>query len=200
MEGGKCFVVFFSGRLRHRLPAMNQAEMEQESGAVVVAGLTPMQQDFALRVGRDGLSLTQAAEGAGYSTPSSAGSHLMRLPHVRHAVLAARTAALEGDLATLGLRTIRALMTDDMTPAPVRFQAAKWSLETAGHSAAARDQGLPAAEKSLHEMSLPELESFITRGEAALSRLKVVGAPSVEVEAVAVDDSARHSAGIAPPA
>jgi hypothetical protein len=88
----------------------------------------------------------------------------MRKPAVRQAVHAIRAAAIEGDLASLALSTMRNLMADDLTPAPVRFQAAKWTLETAGHKAA-EALGAPAPEKELHEMSLQELETFIARGK-----------------------------------
>jgi hypothetical protein len=86
-------------------------------------------------------------------------------------------------------------MADDLTPAPVRFQAAKWTLETAGHKAA-ESLGAPAPEKSLSDMSLDELEAFIARGESALDRLKVVGAPVVEVQALPVGGSAQVSAQV----
>jgi hypothetical protein len=156
----------------------------QEDGGPLVAGLTEKQQRFCYLVGREGVNLTQAAEQAGYASASQTGSYLMRLPHVRQAVHAIRAAAIEGDLASLALSTMRSLMRDDLTPAPVRFQAAKWTLETCGHRAAADAAGAPAPEKSLSDMSLAELESFIARGESALDRLKVVGAPVVDVEAL----------------
>jgi hypothetical protein len=111
---------------------------------------------------------------------------------VRQAVHAIRAAAIEGDLASLALSTMRNLMADDLTPAPVRFQAAKWTLETAGHKAA-EALGAPAPEKELHEMSLQELETFIARGEAALDKIKQVG-PIVDVPALPAGQSAPHSA------
>jgi hypothetical protein len=164
-------------------------------GGSALAGLTPMQSRFAYLVGRDGLSLTKAAEGAGFANAGNYGSALMRNPHVRQAVHAIRAAAIEGDLSSLALSTMRKLMADDLTPAPVRFQAAKWTLETAGHKAA-EALGAPAPEKGLSDMSLEELEAFIARGESALDRLKVVGAPVVEVQAVPVSGSAQVSAQV----
>lgn len=157
-----------------------------------------MQSRFAYLVGRDGLSLTQAAEQAGFKNAGNYGSALMRNPYIRAAVHQIRQGAIEGDLASLALSTMRSLMRDELTPAPVRFQAAKWTLETCGHRAAAEAAGAPAPEKSLSDMSLQELESFIARGESALDRLKVVGAPVVEVAAVPAGHSAPQSAPLLP--
>ena len=147
-------------------------------------GLTPKQADFVRRVATDGLPLCKAAEAAGYASPATAGSNVARLPHVRAAIQTARQVAIEGDLASLGLRTMRNLMTDEMTPAPVRFQAAKWSLEAAGHAASARSAGLPVSERPLAEMSLTELEDFIKRGEDALGNIKRANVLSIDVQAI----------------
>ena len=142
-----------------------------------------MQAEFVRRVALEGLPLCKAAEVAGYSYPATAGSQLARLPHVRAAIVASRQTAIEGDLASLGLRTMKALMSDELTPAPVRFQAAKWSLEAAGHAAAARSAGLPAADRPLAEMSLTELEDFIKRGEDALGNIKRANVLTIDTQA-----------------
>lgn len=149
-------------------------------------GLTPKQAALVRAVAHDGLTLVKAAEVAGYAHAETAGRNVARLPHVRAAIVAARQVAIEGDLASLGLRTMRALMTDELTPAPVRFQAAKWSLEAAGHAAAARSAGLPAADRPLAEMSLSELEDFIKRGEDALGNIKKINVLTIESPAVPV--------------
>ena len=86
---------------------------------------------------------------------------------------------------------MRQLMTDETTPAPVRFQAARWSIEAAGHGQAAQAASAPAAEKALHEMSVQELEAFISRGESALSGMKRIGGV---IELPAPEGSAPHSA------
>jgi hypothetical protein len=157
-----------------------------------------MQSAFVRYVAIEGMPLCKAAEAAGYSYPATAGSVTARLPHVRAAIQAQRQTAIETDLAALGLRTMRNLMADEMTPAPVRFQAAKWSLEAAGHSAAQREAGLPVHDKPLAEMSLSELESFIARGESALGKLKTVAGPVIDVAAdsVPAPDSAPDSAPV----
>lgn len=175
---------------------MMQDENAHDAGHALTAGLTPAQSRFAYLVGHDGLSLTQAAENAGFANPGNYGSKLMRNPNVRAAVHQIRAGAIEGDLASLALSTMRSLMRDELTPAPVRFQAAKWTLETCGHKAAADAAGMPAPEKSLSDMSLDELEAFIARGEQALDKLKVVGAPVVDVVPVPV--SAQQSAQALP--
>ena len=153
-----------------------------------------MQARFVHLMTADGLCQTKAAEVAGFQYPSQEGSRLVRLPHVRAALHTARQATIEGELASLGLRTMRQLMVDDATPAPVRFQAARWSIEAAGHGQAAQAASAPASEKALHEMSVEELEAFISRGEAALSGMKRVGGV-IELPAPdSAQDSARQGA------
>lgn len=180
---------------------VNEPDSEIESGAAL--GLTLKQKEFVRLMTAEGMCQTKAAEAAGFSFPSQEASRLVRLPHVRAALHAARQAAIEGELASLGLRTMRELMTDATTPAPVRFQAAKWSIEAAGHGAAARQAaaGLPASEKALHEMSVEELEAFIQRGDAALSGLRRVGGPVIDLPAPdSLPDSAPDSAQTDAPA
>jgi len=192
------FCCFFFGASAAWSAAMNHVgeveEQAPEKYLPACQGLTAQQTRFAYAVGKDGMSCAKAAEVAGFAHPASYGSALMRNPHIRAAVHQIRQGAIEGDLASLALSTMRTLMRDDLTPAPVRFQAAKWTLETCGHRAAAEAAGAPAPEKSLSDMSLQELEAFIARGESALDRLKVVGAPVVEVQAVPARQSAQQSA------
>ena len=89
-------------------------------------------------------------------------------------------------------------MEDILTPAPVRFQAAKWSLEASGHAREQARAGLPAADRPLSEMSLSELEDFIQRGERALDGIKRVGAPVVEAVLEAVPATLPASGAVAP--
>lgn len=145
-----------------------------ETGATDSSGLTPMQAAFVRAVAVECMTQTKAAEAAGYSHPSSRAVELVRQPHILAAIQTARQAIINTDLAALGLRTMRELMSDSATPAPVRFQAAKWSLETAGHKDVPTSQQAQA-EKQLHEMSVEELEAFIQRGESALQGMKRIG-------------------------
>lgn len=148
-------------------------ENPAEKPTELVTGLTPMQAAFVRCVALDGMPLCKAAAAAGYSHPATAGSNVARLPHVRAALHAARQSALEGDLASASLRLLRRLLDDDTFPAPVRFQAAKWVLESAGHGGGgAASGGAPEPERALHEMSVEELEAFIRRGEAAMAGMK----------------------------
>jgi hypothetical protein len=53
------------------------------------------------------------------------------------------------------------------TPANVRFQAAKWLLETAGFGAAGQAGGtVDRGESQLHLMSYGELEALVAKGLA----------------------------------
>jgi hypothetical protein len=121
---------------------------------------------------------------------------LLSLPHVQAAVQRERQALISSDGARLAWATVEGLMRDPVTPAAVRFQAARWTLEAAGLGLAAqvaKAQG--ETEKDLAGMSLGELEAFISRGREALASLKTVH-PSAVIDALPVEaGSGEFSAG-----
>jgi hypothetical protein len=67
-------------------------------------------------------------------------------------------------------------MVDPASPAQVRFQAAKWTLEASGHGlsavAASLQLGLKRSGKQLSEMSVSELEEFINRGRQTFDNMR----------------------------
>ena len=133
-----------------------------------------MQRNFVRCYVNNGGNGSQAARDAGYSVWRSDAHawELLKKPHVRAAIWLEREKVIKCNLASLGALTMRQLMQDDDTPAHVRFQAARWSLEAAGHVAAQKSLGLPTADKALGEMTIAELEEFTKTGTKALEQLK----------------------------
>jgi hypothetical protein len=91
-------------------------------------------------------------------------------------------------LANKAAATVEELMTTDdgTVPAAVRFQAAKWCMETAGvgpQFAEARASGGVPDDKPLEEMSIRELEAFITAGGQAVKAQRDQDARTIDVVA-----------------
>lgn len=143
--------------------------------------LTEKQRDFVRYYAVDGLSQKQAAAAAGYSSPDSAGYQVLQIPHVREAVHAAREGYIKTELANLGLKVIKDLLTDSNVPYNVRFSAAKFSMELAGHGQ--RDAENDPKDKPLSEMSVEELEQFVAKGKRTLDSIKTISAPVIDIDA-----------------
>ena len=87
-------------------------------------------------------------------------------------------------MAGLAAGTVENLMTatDGTVPAAVRFQCAKWCLETAGVGPQqARQQDGNPEDKPLEEMSIKELEAFITAGGQAVKEQREQDARTIDV-------------------
>lgn len=97
-------------------------------------------------------------------------------PQVREAIELKRDVEIKTAGATRAWSVIEQLMTDPSAPAQVRLQAAKWTLEASGHGlsavAASLQLGLKRSGKPLAEMSVTELEDFITRGRATFDSMR----------------------------
>lgn len=80
-------------------------------------------------------------------------------------------------------------MDDTKLPGAVRFQAAKWVAEASGHGLAAQQArlGLPAQDKPLSEMTLDELDAFISAGKQATERLRQERERTIEGNVVRSD-------------
>jgi hypothetical protein len=91
-------------------------------------------------------------------------------------------------LANKAAATVEELMTTDdgTVPAAVRFQAAKWCMETAGvgpqFAEARASSGIPE-DKPLEEMSIRELEAFITAGGQAVKAQRDQDARTIDITA-----------------
>jgi hypothetical protein len=114
----------------------------------------------------------KAARLAGYSDPRTEGYRLLNTQKVRDAIRLEqeRVLACEG-----GSKALAAMMTllGDETPHSVRFQAARWILEAAGHGMAANPAGVWGSprEKPLSEMDSGELEEFVRWGRECFPQI-----------------------------
>jgi hypothetical protein len=131
--------------------------------------LTLKQRRFVERV-TAGTAPMEAAALAGYAVPSQDAYRLMRHPLVLQTIRDKRQARIQGDLASVALRTMGELMTGETVPAAQRFQASRWVLEHAGHAVPADLQGT-AAGKALEDMSPDELATAVQSGMQALQEL-----------------------------
>ncbi len=114
-----------------------------------------------------GVPRTKAARLAGFVAPAVEAFRLMKLPHVVDALHTRREAALKGDLASLAVETMRELMSPE-TPAATRYQAARWTLEHAGHVSSDDESSQATA---LEEMDADALGHAVMSGMQALQEL-----------------------------
>lgn len=143
--------------------------------------LTEKQELFINEV-LQGVRPSAAARLAGYAHSNVAACTLMDNPRIKEALRKRRQAALDGDIATLALQTVREIIggveeIDEDTgeirrvqiaPASVRWPASKWVLEQTGHSSGVDDS---TARKDLTEMSADELAEVVNGGMQALGEL-----------------------------
>ena len=135
--------------------------------------VTPMQAIFVrelVATGRQG----KAAEAAGYSYPDQAGHYLVRQPHIQRAIQRETERRLLAEGVPAALQFMITAPVDKKLPGAVRFQAAKWVMENAGHGLAAQRAalGLSGDDKPLDQMSVGELEAFLSAGQSAIAAIK----------------------------
>ena len=121
--------------------------------------------------------------------------HLMGSKKIREAIRQRQLQRMTG-MASMAADTIKELMlADDGTvPPAVRFQAARWCMETAGvgpqqAAQAAKDDS--PGDKPLEEMSIRELEAFITAGGQAVKAQRDQEARTINVTPDQADQEAR---------
>lgn len=139
--------------------------------------LTGRQTKFAANIAR-GMSARDAAQASGYSDNSegglrTTGSRLQNDPRIQKAAFLERERRLNGPLAHLALQTLQDVMTDLNAPPAARIQAARFTLEAAGHGVVNRqlaarhpDQG----NKSISDMTLAELTEMVIQAESQLKQ------------------------------
>lgn len=116
---------------------------------------------------------------------------LMATKKVREAIRKRQLQYMTG-LANKAAGTIKELMlaNDGTVPAAVRFQAARWCMETAGVGPQHAEKGeADQTDKPLEEMSIRELEAFITAGGAAVRQQREQEARTIEGELCAPDSA-----------
>lgn len=170
---------------------------ETRSGRfAATAALTEMQRNFVLAYVRNGLSATDAARQAGYAHPRTVAYELTRNSAVAAAIRAERTALIETEGANLAWRTLREVMEDKQAKPEVRVRAAVWTLEASGHGRAAGPDSAAREAKPLSEMTIAELEAFVSGGADRLRALHEQQAKTIDAEpAVLIDarDDARDA-------
>lgn len=126
------------------------------------ADLTEKQLAF-VQAYAEGCSAGEAALKSGYAT-REVGYQVVRSPAVQKALHEWRENMIQTEGANLAIRTMIALMQPG-NAGGVRFQAAKYMLDAAGH-------GVKDGEgqtKDLHEMTADELEAAIAKLDTALA-------------------------------
>jgi phage terminase small subunit len=152
-------------------------ETDARSGRFVVASketLTDKQRQFVENHFANGGDATKAAKDAGYANPMQDSWRLRQNPAVLAAIRATAAQAV-ADGAPVAWGVMQELMTQADTPAQVRFQAARWTLEAGGHGLAAQAllaRAGGAGEKAISEMSVAELEEYVKRQQSAVDALK----------------------------
>lgn len=141
--------------------------------------LTEQELNFVELYVLNGGDANQAAKDAGYEDTKLASRTNLNDARVRTAIELKRDTEIKTMGATRAWSVIEQLMVDPATPAAVKLQAAKWTLEASGHGlsavAASIQLGMKkAGKKDLSEMSVSELEEFIRKGKDTFDTLKVI--------------------------
>ena len=120
-----------------------------------------------------GMSRIHAAKNAGYLFPSQDAYRLMATPKIHKAVFERQMAAVTSELLPKSLRRIDEIL-DDTSPAPagIKLKAAMFIVDKAAELQAMANMQ-DVANKNPLEMSTMELEMFVMRGRAIVSREKV---------------------------
>lgn len=159
-----------------------------------VGALTEQQATFVREYVKNGGNAQLAVEAAGYSSKIY-GYTLVKLPHIQAAIRAERERAIATEGASIAWATMKDLMQNPKYTGAVKFQAARWTLEAAGSGLAAHRAalGLPENDKPLSEMTLAELDAFMSAGKQALDTLREQRERVIE-GAIVVDarDNARN--------
>ena len=151
------------------------------SGGIAELGLTDKRRKFVQGV-IAGLTPAKAAEQAGYSGPHQAANYLTRQSSIQEAIRRESARVLLSDGVPNALAFMVKAPLNEKLPGAVRFQAAKWVLENAGHGLAAQraQLGLPDFDKPLSEMSVAELDQFLSAGFKALEANKAQEQRTIE--------------------
>jgi len=165
---------------------------DRRSGAFIQAdGLTEQQTEFVRQMIVNGGNEHNAAKAAGYDADyiKTAVYRLRRNPKVVDALRRERENWIQTTGGSLAIKTLEALMIDPAVSGQVRFQAAKFTLEAAGHGIQVQklQLGLPDPDKPLSDMSLTELEAFLKAGSSAIATLQDERAKTIDVTPTKVD-------------
>lgn len=163
------------------MSAVMKTEREPHRGPTMANGLTEKQNSFVQYL-VSGVPQGKAAKLAGYVSPDQSAYRLVRDPGVQEAIRAESAKVLMSDGVPNALAFMVKAPLNEKLPGAVRFQAAKWVLENAGHGLAAQraQLGLPDFDKPLSEMSVAELDQFLSAGFKALEANKAQEQRTIE--------------------
>jgi len=160
---------------------------ELQLQAPVGSQLSDLELAFVQAYVGTGGDVKAAGLAAGLEDPAAA----LAKPQVREAIELRRDVEIKTTGATRAWSVIEQLMTDPSAPAQVRLQAAKWTLEASDHGLSAVDAnlqlGIKNSGKQLHQMSVSELEEFVTRGRQTFDTLKSAVKAGVSQEKGIID-------------
>lgn len=132
-------------------------------------GAPERRKKYALLVAKTGNSKFAAQE-SGYVTDKER-FRLSSDPKIVAQVALERARLFNMELGGLAYSCLVELLTVPKTPPAVRFQAAKFVMESLGHGKADAVQA-PDTDKPLADMTLAELGAFIRQGEATLNAMR----------------------------
>ena len=165
------------GQLQKRLPGGGRGKRLQ---------LTEKQRLFIREYVSQSGNRSAAAKSAGISRASA--DYYLGVPHVIDEIYRMRDAWLRTDLAQQAGAVLAGLLNSETTPAMVRYQAARYVLEMAGHEKPQQNQALNN-DKPLTEMTIEELQTFINAGTGALKDLKNQRLKTIDGDVVRTADS-----------
>lgn len=145
-----------------------------------------------------GIKPAKAAALAGYAHPDQQANYLTKQLNVQQALQRESQRVLMTEGLPNALTFMVSAPMNEKLPGAVRFQAAKWVMEAAGHGLAAQRAalGLPADDKPLSEMSTSELDGLIgamrtrlmeTRAQVIEGESRLVGSDGVAGDAQVID-------------
>lgn len=155
---------------------MSKTDRSQWKGGIIVRhnvedALTEKQKAFVALYVLNGGNASAAGRDCGIEQgQKELDNHL-----IRQAIEARRDKQIKTQGATQAWNVMQNLMADPNSPAQVRFQAARWTLEASGHGLAAIAAALQmnkAGGKDQHEMSVSELQELVDKARQQLVSMR----------------------------
>lgn len=159
---------------------MAKTDPDQWKGGLIIrheteSTLSEQQLAFVEAYVKNGGNADAACRATGYKEGMA--NSLISNHKVREAIELKRDMEIKTTGATKAWEVMQSLLTDPSAPAQVRFQAARWTLESSGHGlsavAAALQLGM-GNKKQPHEMSASELAEIVERGTKQLESMRQV--------------------------
>ena len=174
------------GVVQSRMPVGSVRSQRPKIHKQTPRQLTEKQRLFIREYVRHSGSRSAAAKSAGVSRNYA--DYVLGMPAAVDELHRLRDAWLRTDLAQQAGAVLAGLLNSETTPAMVRYQAARYVLEMAGHEKPQQNQALNN-DKPLNEMTIEELQTFINAGTGALKDLKNQRLKTIDGDVVRTADS-----------